>query len=92
MKYLIAAACIAVIAATGYYFLGEYADYRRRADIAQGEEDARRELFWFAKAEPGDVATVRRWCGYLQNTEKKMPGDETARHLARNCRALGYAD
>ncbi|TPM92730.1 hypothetical protein [Mesorhizobium sp. B2-1-3A] len=91
LKILIAAACVAVIAAVGYFALGEYKAYRLRAEIEAGRESARAELFDLAKAKPYEIDKVRDFCKTM--SDRRYGGDdnsEMVRILVRNCSGLGY--
>ena len=91
MKALIATACIAVIAAVGYYFWGEWQSARERAYRAAELEGARNELFEFAKAKPHETEKVRVWCRAADKAiETTLRDNEIAIQAVRNCRYFDY--
>lgn len=91
LKWLVGAACVAVVCAVGYFFWGEFREARLRAEIADRRERVRAELFDLAKAEKHDVQRVSDWCKSLDGSlDTSLAGNEMAKTLARNCRALGY--
>lgn len=91
LKGLIAAACVVVIAAGGYYLWGQY-QYRAAANArAENINAARNELFRLAGAEKGDDAAVRRFCSGLDSRIKTdLKDNDMAPAVLRNCRALGF--
>lgn len=91
MRILIGATCIAVLAAVGYYFWGEWQTSARSAQIEQSREGARAELFRLAGAEPGDSASVRGFCKLMADKRyRDNDNSEFTATLVRNCSALGY--
>jgi hypothetical protein len=91
LKALIAAACVAVILAGGYYAWSEYQAYKRRVEIEAGREGARQELFTLAKAKPHETQKVRDFCKTMSDRRYRYDDNtEFVRILVRNCGALGY--
>jgi hypothetical protein len=91
MRVLVGVACIAVIAAVGYYFMQEY----RTMQAADADRDridgVRAELFRFAGANKGEDAKVRVFCRNLSAAKGKTARmEEDFRFVERNCRGLGY--
>lgn len=81
MRALVAVTCIAVLAAVGYYFWGEYSEaqakYERQAKI----NEAMSWLYALSKAEKGDVERVKQFCnsireyGSIRERAKKLGAD-----------------
>lgn len=93
MKALIAAACIAIIAAVGFYFWGEFATWRAANQRQANENEARAELFKLANVTPGSPDAIPRmqaWCKAISDVSRNEPNNEAARALTRNCRAFDY--
>lgn len=90
---LCAAACVAVLAAVGYFFYGEYAEAKARAAETARLEDVRKELFTLADAKADEPDKVRKHCraaeagltvSYLNHAHGHW------RHVVKNCRYFGY--
>lgn len=94
MKLLIATACVCIIAASGFYFYGQYQAHQVAAEVAKraaGIEAARKEIFQFAGATDDDVQKAERWCANLsENIGKSIDDSDLARGVLRNCRSFGY--
>lgn len=96
MKALVAAACIAIIAAVGYYFWQEH----QRSLVARGiaAASARREaavkaLFDAAGARPFEASKVRKFCAEMDRQNETAKGNIDALvSVTERCRALGYLD
>ena len=94
LKLLAGAACIAVVAAAGYWGVGEWRKRQAAAENAALTEKVRAELFSLASAAPGETEKVRTWCRGL--TIKlgldQLSGDvkRYAEELRNSCVALGY--
>lgn len=92
-RLLVIVACMAIIAAVGYYFWGEYRASRARAEAVADERAAHAELFEYAKAKRSEPEKVARWC---KNLAAKMERDIEARtnrivrQAVSNCRYFGY--
>lgn len=89
MKALVAATCVAVLAAVGYYFVGEIRAHSAKSERLERIEGARAELFKFANAAPGDDDKVKQYCSYIRD-HNKTDKSEYSRQLETNCRSLGY--
>lgn len=94
MKALIAAACLAVIAAVGYYFWGEFAEWR---SASADQAAARQEIYRLAGVQPGtrdEMGRVIRWCKAIDEklSDNGFTGEatSTARRVVQNCRFFGY--
>lgn len=91
MKYLIAGACLTIIAAGAYFGISEFNAYRERAAYSRGAEAARAEIFKFAHAKEGETEKVRQWC---KNAEAIVDAgtnkSDLFEQVVSNCRALGY--
>ncbi|PWJ73826.1 hypothetical protein C7441_1259 [Pseudaminobacter salicylatoxidans] len=95
MKALVAAACIAVLAFVGYYFLGEYSDYSARQASASAAaakmEDAREEIFKLAEADPHEPKVAASWCRLtaMRLNGGNLDGNNQAARIVANCKMLG---
>lgn len=90
MRFLVAAACVVIIAAGGLYLWREYRQHEQEQAVAAEREATMKELFEIASAEPTDVEKVRRWCGYLVVRTQEADRDERTQRLIRNCRSFGF--
>ncbi len=90
MRYLIGAACIAVIAAVGYYFWGEWQAHQaavaRDADIKRAES----ALYEALKLEPGDIAGARSWCRSIRDDRDIIRDEDFRNSILETCRALRH--
>ncbi len=92
LKGLIAAACAVVIVAGAYYGWGEYAKYRRAAEIMAGREGARQEILELARAKPYEIEKIRSFCKSMADRRYKQDDkSELVRVLVMNCGGLGYS-
>lgn len=91
MRFLYAAAAVAVLAFVGYFFLGEWGRYRARTEAAETEKALRAELFDLAGAEPWATENVRIWCG-ATNSRTDLAGNDTAKRALESCRRFGFLD
>lgn len=89
MRILYALAAVAVIAFVGYFFLGEWGNYRTRMAAAETEKALRAELFELAGAEPWATENVKIWCRATQS-RTDLAGNETAKRALESCRHLGF--
>lgn len=100
LKLLVGTACVAVIAAVGYFFWGEYDQYSQRVEREQEIEAAKvereqqfeaakNELFKYAEAEPGDFVKVKVYCRDT-NVRRDHSENPFIKQILTNCRALGY--
>lgn len=90
MRFLVAVACLVIIAAGGLYLWREYRQYEQEQAVAAEREAAMKELFEVASAEATDVDKVKRWCGYLIVRTQDAERDERTQRLIRNCRSFGF--
>lgn len=91
MRILVAVACVAIISFVGYYFWTEYSAARMAAEREAAAEEARRELFELAGAEPGETAVVRTYCREIEDRVDSgdLRDNSFAQNVLNNCRALG---
>lgn len=90
MKALIAATCVAVLAAVGYYFWSEYSAHKLRTEIAQNNQRARLELQNQAKT-TGYNDDVNGYCVSMRTLlDGELKDNDFAKDLVHNCRLLGY--
>lgn len=96
MKALIAAACVAVILAVGYYFWGEYSHHAEQAAANAAANTAmeakRAALFTLANAGKSEDDMVRAWC---KLAKMRIDGgiwesNATAAAAVGDCRHFGY--
>jgi len=87
MKALVAVTCIAVLAAVGFFFWGEYSEHRANSVERANKDAALQEMFSIANAEPNDTEKVRRMC---QNIDKLPTQNDLTQRVAQNCRFFGY--
>lgn len=105
MKALIGTTCIAILAAVGYFFWGEYqaaADAKLRADAveavrqlrAEADRKAREEIFRLAYAEPGEEDMASGWCKLtaMRAEDGRLKGNAEAERIVQNCKRLGLLD
>lgn len=105
MRLLVAAACIAILAAVGYFFWGEYqaaADGKLRADAAEAvrqlrveaDRKAREEIFRLAYAEPDEEDMASGWCKLtaMRAEDGHLKGNKEAERIVQNCKRLGLLD
>ena len=91
MKTLVAAACLAVLAAVSFYFWGEYRQMRRATEIQAGRESARQELFQLSGAKSFETEKVRDFCKRMSDKRyRENDNSDFVRILVRNCGALGF--
>lgn len=94
MKTLIAGACLTIMAAGLYLALGEFGQYRQRAQFAAAQERARHELFSFADAQESEIDKVRyackAWAGALEAGNYSAEFKSDFEGLVRNCRYFNY--
>lgn len=96
MRFLIGAACIAVIAFVSYFFWSEYSTKVAISNAVQAQESAankaRTELFRLANADEGEVSMVRAWCKYAEMRTDDGPwtGNVQIEQAVSNCRTFGY--
>lgn len=92
MKALIAtscvATCVAVLAMTGYFFYGEYAEARAQTERQARVDDAMLWLYTLSEAEKGDTSRVAQFCDNVRNYR---PMRESAKKLGadRACIVAG---
>lgn len=90
LKGLVAAACIAVLAAVGYYFWAEYSAAQDRAIRASNLAAIRAQVFKDAEAAPGDFLKVERHCSFVRdNRDSNLFGDY-AKIASSRCQAAGF--
>lgn len=100
MKVLVGAACIAIIAAVGYFFWSEYADRRdaetraavaevRAAATRQESDIARTNLFRLADAAAGEDGKVRSYCRNIDRGWVFFEEGTEKQYILRWCRELG---
>lgn len=94
MRVLVAAACIAVLAAVSYYFWSEYAEAQARSSESAKVEEIRKDLFSFAGVDHDDTEGVIKFC---RSAEFSLDGSFLSsdtrpiwRQAVKNCRYLGY--
>src|SRR5690606_16338811 len=90
---LCAATCVAVLAAVGYFFYGEYAEAKARAAETARLEDVRKELFALAEAGAGEVDKVRKYCSVAETgltVHYLRDAHDHWRQVVKNCRYFGY--
>lgn len=105
MRALVAATCIAILAAIGYFFWGEYqaaADAKLRADAKkaviemriEADRKAREEIFRLAYAEPGEEDMASGWCKLTatRTEDGHLKGNKEAARIVQNCKRLGLLD
>lgn len=91
LKGLIAAACVVVIAAGGWYLYSEYQLRSVRAEREAGLERARAEILKFAEARPDEISKIRSYCEGLNQRNMTDPEkSEFREQIIRNCRYFGY--
>lgn len=93
MKALIAATCVALLGAVGYFFYGEYADAQARAVETARLEGARKELFSLAEAGGEEVDKVRKYCSVAETgltVHHLRNAHDHWRQVVKNCRYFGY--
>lgn len=91
MKYLIAGACLTIIAAGAYFGISEFNAYRQRAAYSRGAEAARAELFKLSGSKEGDTERVRRLCKQADAMiDAGTNKSDLFKQVVSNCRALGY--
>lgn len=93
MNRLVAATCVAVLAAVGYFFWGEYGSFRANADKEARASDARKELFELAQAGENERDKVVSFCNDVDNIIQNIASPDTVemwRQVKKNCRVLGY--
>lgn len=90
MRALIAAACVAIIAAVGYFFFGEWQEAQRSAKIARSIEAARAELVGIVGS--SSPAHLQTFCEGNAGVIKAIGGSRDDKRIERNCHLLGYLD
>lgn len=105
MKTLVAITCLAVLAAVGYFFWGEYqaaADAKLRAEAAkavrelraEADRRAREEIFRLAYAEPDEEDMASGWCKLTATRAEDghLKGNKEAERIVQNCKRLGLLE
>lgn len=93
MKALVVVTCVAVLAAVGYYFWGEYGSFRAKSDREARADGARKELFELAQAGEYERDKVVSFCNGVDNIIQNIASPDTVdmwQQVKTNCRVLGY--
>lgn len=91
LKGLVAAACVVVISAGGYYLLGQFQSWRAAKADRELTETVRTEIFKLARAAPGDISGARAFCKQItERLDSDLKDNSEAHRVSKNCRALGY--
>lgn len=97
MKTLVAITCLAVLAAVGYFFWGEYNVYAaKEARIAAAtaqRDQIRRDIYRLAAADPDEHDVARTFCkaSKLRLEWEKSPSSQQ-QAIVQGCKQLGFND
>jgi hypothetical protein len=90
MKALIATTCVALLAAVGYFFYGEYAEAQARTERAAERAALLREVYSDARAEPGEAAKVMKHCDFVRDSVSSKTIGDYAKVASARCSAAGF--
>lgn len=90
MKWLIGAACVAAIAASGVYLSKQYDAVVVAHAAEQAQIEAREALFTFARAKPDEGEKVASVCR-VAFANPDVLGSATSQRVVNTCRMAGIS-
>jgi len=90
MKYLVGAACIAVIAASGF-IIGKplYDAHAEQVQTDAARQNAREALFEYSRAKPNEAEKVASICKFANKDPDMFPSG-MAEKVVNTCLAAGF--